>query len=182
MPATTGGTVVTAPMATVTLAAPARPARITYAAHLADDAGTLYIAVRDVAAIAYFCDGKRIEAWFKGSAAAGELELTGAKGKITGTYDARAARGTLTAGATRAFTLPPVSGRAGLYKSLAKVNGAQIKGSWIVLADGRQVGVLTAGGVPRPAPSLDTDLGVATVDGVAVDAAEVSVETGAGFQ
>ena len=159
------------------------PARANYAAHLADDAGTLYIAVRDVTVIAYICDGRRLEAWFKGTANSGRIRLTSkAGGRINATYDADTAVGTVAVGGAKTeFTLLLASGKAGLYKSLTKVNGARIKGSWIVLADGTQVGVLTINDIPRPAPSLDTANGTAVVKGEAVDTTRVDVETGAGF-
>jgi serine/threonine-protein kinase len=180
--------VATEPVATepvATEAVPAQiPARITYTAHLADDAGTLYIAVREDVAIAYFCDGKRIEAWFAGTAEAGELHLTSKKGggTITATYDADAARGSVKIGGkTTRFTLPPADGQAGLFRSLTKINGARVKGSWIVLPNGDQVGVVTIDEVPEPAPALDLTTNTATVEGVAVDTTRVDVETGEGF-
>ncbi|BEL04230.1 hypothetical protein Q0Z83_024210 [Actinoplanes sichuanensis] len=163
---------------------PSIPTRITYAAHLVEDAGTLYLAVRDGTAIAYLCDGERVEAWFAGTADAGELDLTSKKGDtLSGTYDADAARGSVTVGDdTTEFTLPPAGGRAGLFRSLTRVNGARVKGSWIVLPDGRQVGVVTVDEAAEPAPQLDLTTETAVIGGVAVDTTRIDVESGAGFE
>jgi serine/threonine-protein kinase len=85
-------------------------------------------------------------------------------------------------GDTTRFTLPPAAGQAGLFKSLTKVNGARVKGSWIVLPDGSQVGVVTVDEVAEPAPALDLTTNTAVVGGVAVDTTRVDVETGDGFR
>jgi hypothetical protein len=48
-------------------------------------------------AIGYVYDGGSIEAWLDGSAEAGELDLTGENGSLTGTFDDLHASGEATA-------------------------------------------------------------------------------------
>jgi serine/threonine-protein kinase len=68
-----------------------------------------------------------------------------------------------------------------LYKAAAKVRNAEVKGGWIVLPDGRQVGVLKVDGTARPAPPLNTAGGVAVVDGSTVTATPIDIDGGGGF-
>jgi serine/threonine-protein kinase len=56
-----------------------------------------------------------------------------------------------------------------------------VVGSWIVLPDGSQVGVLRNAGVPGPAPALDVTGRTTTVDGSQVRTSTVDVDTGEGF-
>ena len=155
--------------------------RVTFAAHLA--VGTLYLAIRDGKGIAYLCDGDRLEVWFRGAAVRGTLALTSpAGGALTATFDERAATGTVSAGGrTAKFRLPVVRKPSGLFRAAFRVRGATVRGGWIVLADGTQTGVLTVGGTPRPAPSLDPAARTATDGGTTIDATEVDVESGTGF-
>ncbi len=159
------------------------PVRITLAGHVADDAGTLAISIRDQIAIAYICDGTKVEAWLKGTAKNGTLSLTGKNGsKIVGTFDRDSAEGRVTViGKTHDFKLGTVKKPSGLYRTSAKVRNAQVKGSWIVLPDGRQVGVITAGGKVGPAPALDVANRTTTVDGAPVAVTAIDVDSGAGF-
>lgn len=157
--------------------------RATFAGHVDDNGGTLAISLRDGVAIAYICDGRRVEAWLRGTAAAGRLALTGKGGaRIVGTFDAARARGEVTvAGRTRTFVLALAKKPSGLYRAAARVRDAEVVGSWIVLPDGRQVGVLLTGGVPGPAPALDVAGRRTTVDGTAVPTSTVDVDSGEGF-
>jgi serine/threonine protein kinase, bacterial len=172
-----------APIALPPTVAVADRTRATFAGHVAGGGGTLAISLRDGVAIAYICDGKRVEAWLKGTARAGRLALTGKqKAKITGTFDAGRARGSVTVdGKTRAFTLTPVQKPSGLYRTATKVRNAQVVGSWIVLPDGRQVGVLTRAGAAGPAPVLDTRRRITVVDGMTVGASTIDADSGEGF-
>jgi hypothetical protein len=159
------------------------PDRATYAAHLPNDAGTLYIAVRDGQGKAYLCDGDKVEAWFKGTADNGQLAMPGVKaGKLTGTFSQASADGTVTVkGRAVDFKVPMVVKPSALYRASAKVRNAKVDGAWIVLPSGQQVGVLTTDGTPAPAPSLDTTTLTADVDGTAVPATEIDVYAGTGF-
>ncbi|BCJ46658.1 hypothetical protein GCM10010168_38190 [Actinoplanes ianthinogenes] len=168
-----------------TSAATTAPAgiRVTLAGYVQDDAGTLALSIRDGKAIAYVCDGDRVEAWLRGTAQNGRLRLTGKNGaKIVGTFDARSAAGDLTIlGKTHGFTLRTVTKPSGLYRASARVRGAKVEGSWIVLPDGRQVGVLTNGKAIGPAPELDVTNRTTTVDGTRVPVDAVDADSGTGF-
>ncbi|MCA2217939.1 hypothetical protein LDL48_34645 [Wangella sp. NEAU-J3] len=177
-----GAPAVLPPTTPLAASTPADRTRATFAGRV-PGAGTLAISVRDGVAIAYVCDGARIESWLKGTAVAGKLSLTGKGGaRISATFDARRARGTVTvAGRTSDFDIRVAKKPSGLYRAAAQVRNARVVGSWIVLPDGSQVGVLTADEVPRPAPPLNVAGGTTTVDGVAVTTSTIDVDTGAGF-
>ena len=157
--------------------------RATFAGHVDDGGGTLAISLRDGVAIAYICDGKRVEAWLKGTAANGKLTMTGKGGAtIDGTFDSRRARGEVTTkGRTDTFSIAVAKKPSGLYRAAARVRNAEVVGSWIVLPDGSQVGVMTDDGVPGPAPALDVTGRATTVDGTRVTASTIDVDTGEGF-
>ncbi|MBO3742546.1 protein kinase domain-containing protein [Actinoplanes flavus] len=157
--------------------------RVTLAGKVEDDAGTLAISIRDGVAIAYVCDGDRLEVWLKGTAQNGLLNLTGKKeSRITGLFDARRAAGELTVqGATHRFEIGVVRKPSGLYRLAGRVGGASVDGGWIVLADGTQVGVLSRAEVPGPAPRLDVATRTTTIDGETVTGTSVDAETGEGF-
>jgi serine/threonine-protein kinase len=141
------------------------------------------VAVRDGRAIAYVCDGRRVEAWLKGTASAGKLDLRSVKGaRLTGSYRDSVATGTVVIGKLGwSFRVKNVRPPSGLYRAAATVRKAKIVGGWIVLADGTQVGVLSTDMVPAPAPSLNTSTRGTTVDGVPVTAAPIDGATGSGF-
>ena len=158
--------------------------RVTMAGKVDDEAGTLAISIRDGAAIAYICDGDRLETWLKGTAKNGLLNLTGKNGtKITGLFDATRAAGDITvAGKAHRFEIGVVSKPSGLYRLASRVGNTRVNGSWIVLPDGRQVGVLAKDEQPGPAPVLDVTGRTTTVDGaVLTGATTIDVDTGEGF-
>ncbi|MEV6306626.1 protein kinase [Actinoplanes sp. NPDC051861] len=170
-----------APPATTTAAQ--EQLRVTLAGKVDNDGGTLALSIRDGKAIAYVCDGDRVESWLQGTARDGALALKGRDGSsLTGTFDARSAEGEITvANATNTFKLGVVKKPSGLYRTAARVRGAQLDGGWIVLADGRQVGVLAVNGVPAPAPPLDLTTRTTTVDGETVPATTIDADSGEGF-
>ncbi len=163
-----------APTAGAPAAAPA-----TYAGSTNGGAASIAIAVHGGTAVAYLCDGNRTEAWLQGSAAAGQLNLTGARNaRLTGTYDAAAANGVVVAaGREWTFTVAQVKPPSGLYRASADVRGAQVVGGWIVV-NGRQVGITTVDGEPGAASSLDPATGQTTINGEPVVAKPVD---GSGF-
>jgi serine/threonine-protein kinase len=146
-PETPGAVVGLPPTEGVASSVPADRTRATFVGHVDNNAGTLAISLRDGVAIAYICDGNKVEAWLKGTAEAGRLSLSGKGGaSITATFDAGRARGRVTViGATNTFSIGLAKKPSGLYRTAAKVRNAKVVGSWIVLPDGRQVGVLTVG-------------------------------------
>ncbi|WP_328475323.1 serine/threonine protein kinase [Actinoplanes sp. NBC_00393] len=186
MPAVSAPASAAAPMASIRVATVAATAaertRATYAARLPGGAGTLFLALRDGVAIAYLCDGNRVEAWFRGTVAGGAYHLTGKQGTLDGVFTSAKATGRITLGDRDiVFAVPAVRKPSALFRAAADVRGARVKGGWIVLPDGTQVGVLTVGDEPRPAPSLDTVGRTATLDGAAVAATAIDTEDGSGF-
>jgi serine/threonine-protein kinase len=152
------------------LAQPATPDG-TWAGYL--KLGTLALSIKDGKAIAYFCDGKKAEAWLKGTVQNGRLDLTGKKGAtLAGTVDQNHAKGKVTVGGRpSSFDVDAVSKPSGLYRAAADVRGAKIVGGWIVLKDGTQVGLATVGEQVTKPSELDVTTGRATVDGTTVTAA-----------
>lgn len=168
-----------------TTAPPAAPAglRAAYAGEVNGGGASIAIAVRDGGAIAYLCDGRRIEAWMLGSATDGKLELSGDDGaSLTGTYDKDSAAGTVTAkGRKWTLDIPVAKKPSGLYRSTADLRGARVVTGWIVLANGDQVGIANSDGRTAPAPPLDLSDRTATVNGAEVTADSIDGTTGTGF-
>ncbi|RSM43767.1 hypothetical protein DMA12_17935 [Amycolatopsis balhimycina DSM 5908] len=158
------------------------PARADYAGRVTGGGASVAVSVRDGHAIAYLCDGKKVEAWLQGVTADGKLDLKGAKNSsLTGSFDAGSVTGTVTAsGKTWQFTAPTAKKPAGLYRAAPKVKGKTAKVGWIVQPDGSQVGILTTDEDSAAAPALDAAAGTAAVDGTPVTAEPVSGLTGAG--
>jgi hypothetical protein len=156
--------------------------RRTYAGRVKGGGPLLAISVRDGVAVAYLCDGK-LEAWFKGTAKAGRLTLTGKKGgDLTGTFNAGRAKGSVTVGRRQwDFQTPTVKKPSGLWKATAEVRGATVEGGWVVLEDGTQVGLVRRNGVPATAPLIDPAAGRVTIDGQLLTVVATDSETGAGF-
>ena len=181
-PASSSAPVVSLPP-TDKLAQPVDRTRATFAGKVDNGGGTLAVSIRDGVAIAYICDGKKVEAWLKGTAAAGKLTLTGENGaKLTGAFDEDGASGRVTVlGRTRSFTIGVAEKPSGLYRAAAQVRDAEVRGSWIVLQDGSQVGVLTTDEAPAPAPELDVTGRTTTVGETTVTASTIDVDTGEGF-
>ncbi|MFI6015772.1 hypothetical protein ACIBAG_44625 [Streptomyces sp. NPDC051243] len=140
-----------------------------YAGRTDDGSSAVAVTLRDGRAIAYFCDGRNKESWLKGDVNDdGTMRLTGRDGSVlTGTLkEGKRIRGTVDIdGGRYAFTADRTKKPSGLYRATATVRGAQVDGGWIVLPDGRQVGVLTRDGEPSPAPRIDPETGAVTVDG-----------------
>jgi serine/threonine-protein kinase len=147
----------------------AQSAPITYAGRVDGGAVAIAIAVRDSQAIAYVCNGKKLEAWFQGPAGDGQLALSGKNdASIIGTYDLAKATGSVTvAGKTYTFGIPVVQAPAGLYKIADKVANASIQGGWIVY-DGGQTGSVTIDGRTDSAPPLNPATGEVIINGVTV--------------
>ncbi|MEV0180748.1 hypothetical protein AB0I54_15840 [Streptomyces sp. NPDC050625] len=59
-------------------------------------------------------------------------------------------------------------------KAIAYLRGAKIDGGWIVLSDGRQVGILSRDGKAGAAPRIDPATGAVTVDGERLTARPVT--------
>ncbi|WP_217555699.1 hypothetical protein [Streptomyces sp. GbtcB6] len=156
---------------------PSKIADASYAGRTADDSSSVAVSVRDGRAIAYFCDGHSKESWLKGRVNPdGSMKLTGGHGAVlNGTLqDNSRIRGAVhLEGGHYAFTARRAVKGSGLYRATATVRGAKIDGGWIVLADGRQVGIVDRDGKPSAAPRIDPETGAVTVDGQRLTASPV---------
>jgi hypothetical protein len=148
----------------------AAPLNATWAGRVDGGGATIAISAKGEQAVAYICDGKKVEAWLKGTAVDGRLELTGKDGaELTGTYDGDRAEGEVTVG-DRSWTFDVAAAKkpSGLYRATGDVRGARIVGGWIVLPDGTQVGLATVAGKVTAVSKLDTVSGSARVGGTPV--------------
>ncbi|MGW5864049.1 hypothetical protein ACWFRJ_18005 [Streptomyces sp. NPDC055239] len=139
-----------------------------YAGRTADDAAAVSLSIRDDKAIAYYCDGRDVESWLKGDVKDdGSMRLTGKNGaKLDATLADNAVRGKVEIGEQpQDFTAARAKKPSGLYRATTEVRGAEIDGGWIVLPDGRQVGILKQDGKPQKAPRLDPETGAVPFDG-----------------
>jgi len=148
---------------------PAEPAVIekAYTGRSAGNEVTVAIAVKNGKAVAYACDGKKIEAWLEGTLTGDSLSLSGKTSSITATLDDKASFGTVTVdGKEWPFSAKGVASPAGLYEGRGNVDGVAARVGWIVQEDGSVTGVENAGGSPKPAAPLDpTNLGATMSDG-----------------
>lgn len=129
---------------------------------------TVAIAVKDGKAVAYVCDGKRVEAWLEGTLTGDRLALTGPDGaSLDGTVDEGSASGTVTArGKSWPYAAKAVQAPDGLYSGRSDVAGVANRIGWIVV-DGTTTGLRRQGGEVLPAPPLDpANLGGVVVDGL----------------
>jgi hypothetical protein len=154
------------PGADAPAAAPA-VAEMAYTGRSAGDEVTVAVAVKDGKAVAYVCDGEKVEAWLEGTLTGETLALSGKTGTVTGTLDDKAAFGTVVVdGAEWPFSARGVAAPAGLYEGRGLLRGVAARVGWIVEDDGTVTGVLTAGGESSRAPALDPDApGATTLDG-----------------
>ncbi|MEU6393766.1 hypothetical protein [Streptomyces sp. NPDC046939] len=145
-----------------------RHGKTSYAGRTDDDVAAVSVSVRGQKAIAYYCDGRTKESWLKGDVEDdGSMKLTGKDGAtLAGTLADDRIRGTVRVhDGPQDFTAKKAVKGSGLYRATAEVRGAKIDGGWIVLPDGRQVGIVRKDGAPSAAPSVDPETGAVTVDG-----------------
>ncbi len=141
-----------------------------FAGRTAGNELTVAVATDGTRAVAYVCDGARVEDWLEGTLVGDRLSLRGDAGSVEAVVDRSAAAllGTVTVG-DRAlpFAAGDAAPPAGIYQGRADVRGVTARIGWIVLPDGTQVGVADLGGDRRPAPALGPGA-TAVVDGVPV--------------
>jgi hypothetical protein len=164
------------------------PPHANYVGQVQGDLGSVAIVVHDTFAVAYFCNGKTQEAWFKGTPHDGQLSMTGKdNASLTANYALGHARGTVTVdGIAHVFSIIAVHKPSGLFQSIAVVRGATIKAGWIVLANGTQVGSMepnenAANPTSQAAPKLDVSSLTAQYEGTTIVATPIDGETGSGF-
>jgi hypothetical protein len=150
---------------------PPPPAEAAYAGRTAGNEATIAIALKDGRAVAYLCDGKKVEAWLEGTVEGSALSLTGPDGAtITGELSDGAVFGQATAKGkewpySAALATPP----AGAYRGRVSVAGVQKRIGWNVLPDGSVTGIVSDANGSAPAPPLDPAARTASLDGVPVD-------------
>jgi hypothetical protein len=168
------------------------PPHANYDGEVQGNLGAVALVVHDTFAVAYFCNGSTIEAWFSGTPDNGKLNLTGkgaasAGATLTANYALGHARGTVVIkGVSYVFSIIAVHKPSGLFQSIANVRGATIKAGWIVLADGTEVGSLNpdenaANAVSQAAPKLNLSTLTADDGGTTITATAIDAETGSGF-
>lgn len=138
-----------------------------YAGRTTDDTAAVSISVRDGKAVAYYCDGRTRESWLKGDVKDdGSMRLTGENGAdLEATTRAGKVQGQVEIGDRKQdFTAARANKPSGLYRATNEVRGTQVDGGWIVLQDGRQVGIVTRGGKPSAAPEIDPATGAVVID------------------
>jgi serine/threonine protein kinase len=166
----------------------AAPAAATVAPSVADGAFTgrtsgnevtVALATKDGKVAAYLCDGARVEAWLQGTVTGTTVHLTGSKGSLVDAdVSPTSALGTMTVnGRTLPFSAERSAPPAGLYK--ASSGSSRI--GWIVLANGKQVGIRQDGASSTPAPPLDPTAMTADLDGHPVSAQRVEPDAGTGW-
>jgi hypothetical protein len=148
------------------------PNKIVYAGRAEDGAGAIAVAVLGTQAAAYFCDGRSVESWFRGSLTGADLSLKSKDGGILqARLDGDHLKGSLRIKNQRVrFEINEAKKPAGLYRA----RGSKTTIGWIVLEDGSEVGVQTTGQDSTAAPELDPENPQVTVDGEKLDAAPVN--------
>jgi hypothetical protein len=156
--------------------APTFPAQAMYAGDATGSDLAIAVAVKGKQASAYLCDGAAVEDWLKGTADAGKMDLSSKNGEsaITASLKGKRLAGTVTfQGHKLPFSIAIAPPPAGLYRG---ENGKTTVG-WIVLPNGKQVGMVNTNGMEKPAPELDVDEGAAMVDGMQIMAKKVEGDT-----
>jgi serine/threonine-protein kinase len=168
------------------------PPHANYDGEVQGNLGAVALVVHDTFAVAYFCNGSTVEAWFSGTPDNGKLNMTGkgaasAGATLTANYALGHARGTVVIkGVSYVFSIIAVHKPSGLFQSIANVRGATIKAGWIVLANGTEVGSLNpdvnaANAVSQAAPKLDLSTLTADDGGTTITATAIDAETGTGL-
>jgi len=154
----------------------------------ADGGAAVAIAIHNNSVIAYFCDGRAVDAWVSGAAEGGKLELTGQRGaRAEISLGSGLATGWVMVNGTRhMFSVSMVHAPSGLFRSVAIVHNMKIKAGWIVLGNGKKIGSLevdpdSAAPVTGAAPPLNLTTLTAVDGGVTITAMPVDGDTGSGF-
>ena len=143
-----------------------------YAGRAEDNAGAVAVAVLGDQAAAYFCDGRNVESWYRGSVEGTDISLTS---KSDATLEARLDGDHIEGSVqindnTVKFEIDEAKKPAGLYR----VRGSKTTIGWIVLEDGAQLGVQTPARISSAAPQLGPESPQVTVDGENLNATPVS--------
>ena len=168
------GTAAASPSPSATMSAEDNkfPQKVVYAGRAEDGAGAIAVAVLGTQAAAYFCDGRSVESWFRGTVTGSDISLKSKDGAtLQASLDGDHLKGSLRIKNERVrFEINEAKKPAGLYRA----RGSQTTIGWIVLEDGSEVGLQTTGQDSTPAPELDPENPQVTVDGQELDAAPVN--------
>jgi hypothetical protein len=148
------------------------PQKVVYAGRAEDGAGAIAVAVLGTQAAAYFCDGRSVESWFRGTVTGSHISLKSKDAAtLQASLDGDYLKGSLRIKNERVkFEINEAKKPAGLYRA----RGSKTTIGWIVLEDGSEVGLQTTGQDSTPAPELDPEDPQVTVDGKELDAAPVN--------
>ena len=148
------------------------PGKVVYAGRTDDGPAAIAVAVLGDQAAAYFCDGRNVEAWFRGTVDGGDISLKGKGGAtLQAELDDDHIKGTVKIkNDTLRFEINEAKKPAGVYRA----RGSQTTIGWIVLEDGSQLGIQTSGGDSSAAPQLDPENPQITAGGESLDAAPVN--------
>ena len=152
------------------------PEKIVYAGRAEDNAGAIAIAVLGDQAAAYFCDGRSLESWFRGSVTGDEISAESKGGAtLEAKLDGNHLKGTVEIKSEKLkFEINEAKKPAGLYRA----RGSKTIIGWIALEDRSQVGVQTTGADSTAAPELNPGSPQVTVNGENLDAAPVNGDEG----
>ena len=139
---------------------------------------TVAVAVKDGRAVAYVCDGKKIEAWLEGTLVGNELSLKGSTdGALAGLVTDTAVLGIVAVGGKQwPYSAAGVQAPAGIYEGRANVRGVATRIGWIVDGKGQVTGNARPAGSPEPVPAPAFDPaapGAVTMDGALVSVTSV---------
>jgi hypothetical protein len=148
------------------------PEEVVYAGSAEGNAGAVAVAVLGDQAAAYFCDGRNVESWFRGTVEETDISLTSKSGAtLEARLDGDHIEGSVEINEdTVKFEIDAAKKPAGLYRA----RGSKTTIGWIVLKGGAQLGVQTTGADSSAAPQLDPESPQVTVDGENLNAAPVS--------
>jgi hypothetical protein len=163
------------PAAAAPAPAPSAPvvAEKAYTGRSAGNEVTVAVAVKDGKAVAYVCDGKKVEAWMEGTLAGDTLSLQGKTSSLSATVSEKATLGSVTVdGVEWPFSAKGVAAPAGLYQGRGVLKRVAARVGWIVEENGNVTGLAKAGDETEPAPVIDP----AAPAAITVDGNTISVE------
>jgi hypothetical protein len=148
------------------------PNKIVYAGRTEEKSGAIAVAVLGDQAAAYFCDGRSIESWLRGTVQGRDISLRSRDGATAqARLDGDHLKGTLKIKNERLkFEINEAKKPAGLYRA----RGSKTTIGWIVLKDGSQVGVQTAGTTSTAAPELNPDSPQVKANGESLEAKPIN--------
>jgi len=148
------------------------PNKIVYAGRTDDKSGAIAVAVLGDQAAAYFCDGRSIESWLRGTVQVADIALKSNDGAtLQASLDGDHLKGTVKIKNDRSkFEIDEAKKPAGLYRA----RGSKTTIGWIVLEDGSQVGIQTAAADSAAAPELNPESPQVTANGDNLDAKPIN--------